>query len=176
MACLTSACCLHLQVDAALSAGQLRQSLQAAFLQKQWQWAFLLRMAMTFMSATLGRSDDLRKLPWSCLALRTQDSVGPAPSVAIFFGSMQGKTVKPGQVDIPGVARYAYSCCQTELGSALQGVPSHYASSATGIETIASVLRQRLPTWLSPPSTGASNFRIWPSTLLPPPACRGISP
>ena len=113
MACLTPACCLHLQVDAALSAGQLRQSLQTAFLQKQWQWAFLLRMAMTFMSATLGRSDDLRKLPWSCLALRTQDSVGPAPSVAILVGSMQGKTVKPGQVDIPGVVRYAYSCCQT---------------------------------------------------------------
>ena len=130
MACLTPACCLHLQVDAALSAGQLRQSLQAAFLQKQWQWAFLLRMAMTFMSATLGRSDDLRKLPWSCLALRTQDSVGPAPSVAILSGSMQGKTVKPGQVGIPGVVRYAYSCCQTELGSALQGLLSHYASSA----------------------------------------------
>ena len=71
MACLTPACCLHLQVDAALSAGQLRQSLQAAFQQKQWQWAYLLRMAMTFMPATLGRSDDLRKLPWSCLALRT---------------------------------------------------------------------------------------------------------
>ena len=31
MACLTPACCLHLQVDAALSAGQLCQSLQAAF-------------------------------------------------------------------------------------------------------------------------------------------------
>eukprot|EP00891_Asterochloris_glomerata_P006379 jgi/Astpho2/6379/Aster-06042 len=60
------------QVDAALSAGQLRQSLQPAFQQKQWQWAYLLRMAMTFMPATLGRSDDLRK----------------------------GKTVKPGQVDI----------------------------------------------------------------------------
>ena len=65
MACLTPACCLHLQVDAALSAGQLRQSQQAAFQQKQWQWAYLLRMAMTFMPATLGRSDDLRKLPWS---------------------------------------------------------------------------------------------------------------
>eukprot|EP00891_Asterochloris_glomerata_P004459 jgi/Astpho2/4459/Aster-00068 len=73
--------------------------------QKQWQWAYLLRMAMTFMPATLGRSDDLRKLPWSCLALRTQ-AVGPVPSVAILFGSMQGKTVKPGQVDIPGVVRY----------------------------------------------------------------------
>ena len=72
MACLTPACCLHLQVDAALSARQLRQSLQTAFQQKQWQWAYLLRMAMTFMPATLGRSDDLRKLPWSCLALRTQ--------------------------------------------------------------------------------------------------------
>ena len=108
MACLTPACCLHLQVDAALSAGQLRQSLQAAFQQKQWQWAYLLRMAMTFMPATLGRSDDLRKLPWSCLALRTQDNVGPVPSVAILFGSMQGKTVKPGQVDIPGVVRYAH--------------------------------------------------------------------
>ena len=68
-----SNCCLNLQVDAALSAGQLRQSLQTAFQQKQWQWAYLLRMAMTFMPATLGRSDDLRKLPWSCLALRTQD-------------------------------------------------------------------------------------------------------
>ena len=55
---------------------------------------------MTFMPATLGSSDDLRKVPWSCLALRTQDSVGPDPSVAILFGSMQGKTVKPGQVDI----------------------------------------------------------------------------
>ena len=75
-ACLTPACCLHLQVDAALSAGQLRQSLQTAFQQKQWQWAYLLRMAMTFMPVTLGRSDDLRKLPWSCLALRTQDNVG----------------------------------------------------------------------------------------------------
>eukprot|EP00891_Asterochloris_glomerata_P009159 jgi/Astpho2/9159/Aster-07803 len=94
------------QVDAALSAGQLRQSLQKAFQQKQWQWACLLRMAMTFMPATLGRSDDLRKLPWSCLALRTQDDVGPMPSVAILCGSMQGKTVKPGQVDIPGVVRY----------------------------------------------------------------------
>ena len=57
MACLTPACCLHLQVDAALSARQLRQSLQAAFQQKQWQWTYLLRMAMTFMPATLGRSD-----------------------------------------------------------------------------------------------------------------------
>eukprot|EP00891_Asterochloris_glomerata_P008665 jgi/Astpho2/8665/Aster-08296 len=87
------------QVDAALSAGQLRQSLQTAFQQKQWQWAYLLRMAMTFMPATLGRSDDLRKLPWSCLALRTQGNVGPVPSVAILFGSMQGMTVKPGQRD-----------------------------------------------------------------------------
>eukprot|EP00891_Asterochloris_glomerata_P001047 jgi/Astpho2/1047/Aster-07435 len=94
------------QVDAALSAGQLRQSLQTAFQQKQWQWAFLLRMAMTFMPATLRRSDDLRKLPWSCLALRTQDHVGPIPAVAILFASMQGKTVKPGQLDIPGVVRY----------------------------------------------------------------------
>ena len=176
MACLTPAGCLHVQVDAALSAGQLRQSLQAAFQQKQWQWAYLLRMAMTFMPATLGRSDDLRKLPWSCLALRTQDNVGPVPSVAILFGSMQGKTVKPGQVDIPGVVRYAHSCCQTQLGSVLQCVPSYNASSATGTETIASVLRQRLPTWLLPPSTGASNLRIWQNTSLPPLACRGISP
>eukprot|EP00891_Asterochloris_glomerata_P006327 jgi/Astpho2/6327/Aster-05992 len=91
------------QVDAALSAGQRRQSPQKAFQQKQWQWACLLRMAMTFMPATLGRSDDLRKLPWSCLALRTQDGVGPTPSVAILCGSMQGKTVKAGQVDIPGI-------------------------------------------------------------------------
>ena len=140
MACLTPACCLHLQVDAALSAGQLRQSLQTAFQQKQWQWAYLLRMAMTFMAATLGRSDDLRKLPWSCLALRTQDGVGPVPSVAILFGSMQGKTVKPGQVDIPGVVRYAHSRCQTQLGSVLQCVltppllqvprPSHLPSGS----------------------------------------------
>ena len=107
MACLTPACCLHLQVDAALSAEQLRQSVQAALQQKQWQWTYLLRMAMTFMPATLGRSDDLRKLPWSCLALRMQENVGPVPSVAILFSSMQGKTVKPGQVDIPGVVRYA---------------------------------------------------------------------
>ena len=171
-----SSCCLNVQVDAALSAGQLRQSLQTAFQQKQWQWAYLLRMAMTFMPATLGRSDDLRKLPWSCLALRTQDSVGPDPSVAILFGSMQGKTVKPGQVDIPGVARYAHSCCQTQLGSVLQCILSHYASSATGTETIAFVTRQRLPTWLSPPSTEASNLRIWPRSLLPPLACRGTRP
>ena len=67
-----SSCCLNVQVDAALSAGRLRQSLQKAFQQKQWQWAYLLRMAMTFMPATLGRSDDLRKLPWSCLA--TEDA------------------------------------------------------------------------------------------------------
>ena len=39
------------------------------------------------------------------------------PSAAVLFGSMQGKTVKPGQVDIPGVVRYAHSCCQTLLGS-----------------------------------------------------------
>ena len=90
MACLTPACCLHLQLEAALSAKQLRQSLQAAFQQQQWQWTYLLRMAMMFMPATLGRSDDLRKLPWSCLALRTQDVVGPVPSVAILFSSMQG--------------------------------------------------------------------------------------
>ena len=96
------------------------ESLQAAFQQKQWQWAYLLRMAMTFMPATLGRSDDLRKLPWSCLALRTQDGVGPVPSVAILCGSMQGKIVKPGQMDIPGVVRYARPCCQTQLGSVLQ--------------------------------------------------------
>ena len=176
MACLTPACCSKLQVDAALSAEQLRQSLRAAFQQKQWQWTYLLRMAMTFMPATLGRSDDLRKLPWSCLALRMQYNVGPVPSVAILFGSMQGKTVKPGQVDIPGVVRYAHSCCQTQLGSVLQCVLSCYASSAPGTKTIASVLRQRLPTWLWPPSTGASNLRIWPSTLLQPLACRGISP
>ena len=176
MAYLTPACCLHLQVDAALSAGQLCQSLLTAFQQKQWQWTYLLRMAMTFMPATLGRSDDLRKLPWSCLALRTQDNVSPVPSVAILFGSMQGKTVKPGQVDIPGVVRYAHTCCQTQLGSVLQCLLSHNASPATGTGTIASVLRQRLPTWLSPPSTGASNLRIWPSSLLPPLACRGISP
>ena len=171
-----SSCCLNVQVDAALSAGQLRQSLQKAFQQKQWQWACLLRMAMTFMPATLGRSDDLRKLPWSCLALRTQDGVGPTPSVAILCGSMQGKTVKPGQVDIPGVVRYVHLCCQTHLGSLLQCVLSFFASFAAGIETIASVLRQRLPTWLSLPSTGASNLRIWPTTLLQPLACRGISP
>ena len=176
MASLTPPCCLHLQVDAALSAGQLRQSLLTAFQQKQWQWAYLLRMAMTFMPATLGRSDDLRKLPWSCLALRTQDGVGPVPSVAILCGSMQGKNVKPGQVDIPGVVRYAHSCCQTQLGGVLQRVLSHNASSATGTGTIASVLRQRLPTWPSPPSTGASNLKIWPSTLLLPLACRGTSP
>ena len=113
-----------MQVEAALSAGQLRQSLLTAFQQKQWQWTYLLRMAMTVMPATLGRSDDLRKLPWSCLALRTQDGVGPTPSVAILCGSMQGKTVKPGQVDIPGVVRYVHSCCQTHLGSLLQCVLS----------------------------------------------------
>ena len=176
MACLTPACCFHLQVDAALSAGQLRQALLTAFLQKQWQWAYLLRMAMTFMPATLGRSDDLRKLPWSCLALRTQDNVGPSALCGNPFGSMQGKTVKPGQVDIPGVVRYAHSCCQTQLGSVLQCPLCHNASSAAGTGTIASVLRQRLPTWLSPPSTGASNLRIWPTSLLPPLACRGTSP
>ena len=37
----------------------------------------------------------------------------PVPSVAVLFGSMQGKTVKPGQVVIPGVVRYARSSCQT---------------------------------------------------------------
>ena len=94
-----------LQVDAALSAEQLRQSLRTAFRQKDWRWAYLLRVAMTFMPATLGRSDDLRKLPWSCLALRPQDGVGPVPSVAVLCSSTQGKTVKPGQVDIPGFVR-----------------------------------------------------------------------
>ena len=84
--------------------------------------------------------------------------------------------MKPGQVNIPGVVRYAHSCCQTQLGSVLQCILSHYASSATGTETIAFVTRQRLPTWLSPPSTEASNLRIWPYSLLPPLACRGISP
>eukprot|EP00891_Asterochloris_glomerata_P004264 jgi/Astpho2/4264/Aster-05214 len=149
------------QVDAALSAGQLRQSLQAAFLQKQWQWAFLLRMAMTFMSATLARSDDLRKLPWSCLALRTQDSVGPAPSVAILFGSMQGKTVKPGQVDIPGVVRYRDHrvCPQAaladlavatfhrgikpeDLGKFIVAAPSMQGNQPMSVETLNVHLRQ----------------------------------
>ena len=74
----------------------------------------------------------LRKLPWSCLALRTQHDVGPVPSVAILFGSMQGKTVKPGQLDVPGVVKYAHSCCQTQLGSVLQCVLGFHASSATG--------------------------------------------
>ena len=105
-----------LQVDAALSAEQLRQSLQAAFQQKQWQWAYLLRMARTFMPATLGRSDDLRKLPWSCLALRTQDGVGPTPSVAILFGSMQEKAVKPGQVDVSGISKVISSEVATAGG------------------------------------------------------------
>ena len=175
MAYLTPACCLHLQVDAALSAGQLRQSLLTAFQQKQWQWTYLLRMAMTFMPATLGRSDDLRKLPWSCLALRTQDGVGSVPSVAVLCSSMQGKTVKPGQVDIPGVVRYAQPYCQTQLSSGLQCVLTLHLLCHSA-KTITSVLRQRLPTWLLPPSTGASNLRIWPSSLLPPLACRRISP
>ena len=170
-----SSCCLNMQVDAARSTGQLCQSLQTAFQQKQWQWAYLLRVAMTFMPATLGRSDDLRKLPWSCLALRTQDNVGSVPSVAILFGSMQGNTVNPGQVDIPGVVRYAihavrrsWAVCCTVFSVIMPPLPQP--------ETIASVLRQRLPTWLSPPSTGASKLRIWQSSLLPPQACRGTSP
>ena len=114
-------CALPLQVDAALSAEQLRQSLRTAFEQKDWRRAYLLRMAMTSMPATLGRSDDLRKLPWSCLALRPQVGVGPVSSVAVLCSSMQGKTVKPGQVDIPGFVRYALPCCQTQRG-VLQGV------------------------------------------------------
>ena len=49
--------------------------------------------------------------------------MGPVPSVAILCGSMQGMTVKPGQVDIPGVVRYgSHSCCQIQWGSALQCV------------------------------------------------------
>ena len=115
-----SSCCLNVQVDAALSAGQLCQSLQAAFQQKQWQWACLLRMAMTFMPATLGRSDDLRKLPWSCLALRTQDGVGPTPSVAVLCGSMQGKTVKPGQG--------GYSWCRQVCAFMLSDALGHFAA------------------------------------------------
>ena len=129
---------------------------------------------MTFMLATLGRSYDLRTLPWS-LALRTQDGVGPAPSVAIPGGSMQGKTVEPERLHIPGVVRYAQPCCQTQLGSALQCVLRLYAHSATGTKTSASVLRQRLQTWLSPPP-GASNLQTWPGALLPHQACRGTSP
>ena len=66
---------------------------------------------MTFKPAIPGPSDDLHKLPWSCLALRTLDGVGLVPSVALLYGSMQGKT---GQVDIPGVVRYAHSCCQIQ--------------------------------------------------------------
>ena len=131
MACLTPACCLHLQVDAALSAGQLRQSLQAAFQQKQWQWAYLLRMAMTFMPATLGRSDDLRKLPWSCLALRTQDNVGPVPSVAILFGSMHGEDCEAWA----GGYSWCRQVCAFKLSDVVElcaAVCFHlYASSAT---------------------------------------------
>ena len=63
-----------------------------------------------------------------------------------------------GRLDIPGVVRYAHSCCQIQLGSVLQHVLNYYASSATGTETTASVLKQRLLTWLSPPFTGASEF------------------
>ena len=127
------------------------------------------------MPALPGYSDDLRRLPWSCLALRTQDGVGPVPSVATLCGgSMQGRTVTPGQVNFPEIVRYAQTCCQTQLGSVPQRVLRFHAFPATGTGTIASVLRQRLPTWLSPPSTGA--LRIWPSTLSPPLACRGVSP
>ena len=72
LTCLTPACYLTLQVDAALSAEQLCLTLQPAFQQEKWQWAYLLRMAMTFMPAILGRSDDLYKLPWNCLAVRTR--------------------------------------------------------------------------------------------------------
>ena len=111
---------------------------------------------MTSTPATLGRSDDLRKLPWSCLALRTRDGMGSVPSVAILCGSMQGKSVKPGQVDIPDFVRYAQPCCQRQLSSVLlQCVLRLFVSSATDIETITCVLRQHLPTWLSPPSTWA---------------------
>ena len=78
-------------MDAALSAEQLRQSLQTAFQQKTWQWAFLLRTAVTFLPATLGRFDDLRKLPWSCLAPMTQDGVGPVASMPLLCGSCRGR-------------------------------------------------------------------------------------
>ena len=150
----------QLQVDAALSAEQFRQSLRTASQQWQSQWACLLRMAVTCMPATSGRSgDDLRKLPWSCLALRPQDGVGPLPFVAILCGSML-KTVKTGQVDMPGVVRYAQPCCQTQLDNVLHCVLSDYASSAVGTKTISSVLRQRLPTWLWPPTRAASDLRI----------------
>ena len=130
---------------------------------------------MTFMPATLGRSDDLRKLPWSCLALRTQDGVGPTPSVAILCGSMQGKTVKAGQVDT-----WCRQVCAFMLSDAL----GQFAAVCSQVLCLLcrryrdhnTVLRQRLPTWLSLPFTGASNLRIWPTTLLQPLACRGISP
>ena len=130
MACLTPACCLHLQVDAALSAGQ------------------------------------------RCLALRTQDNVGPVPSVAILFGSMQGKTVKPGQVDIPGVVRYAHSCCQTQRA----------VCCAVCSELIRLLCHRYRDHRICPQAALAdlavATFHrgIWPSSLLPPLACRGNSP
>ena len=48
--------------------------------------------------------------------------------------------------------------------------------SATGTETIASVLRQRLPTWLSPPSTGASTFEDLAKFIVAAPSMQGNQP
>ena len=102
--------------------------------------------------------------------------MGPVPSVAILFGSMQGKTVKPGQVDVPGVVRYAHSGCQTQLGSVLQCVLSHYASSAPGTETTASVLRQHLLTWLSSPSKRGIKLEDLAKFIVVAPSMQGNQP
>ena len=59
------------------------------------------------------------------------------------------------------------------VGQCAVYVLKDHASSATGTGTIASVLRQRLLTWLSPPSTGASNLRI---CIVAAPSMQGNQP
>lgn len=98
--CTSDSTITCLQVDAALSADQFCHSLGTALNQKDWRWALLLGASMTYMPATMSRSDNLRKLQWACLSLEEQEEAGPMPSVAILCGNL-------GANGIPGFVRWA---------------------------------------------------------------------
>ena len=81
--------------------------------QKDWRWALLLGASMTYMPATMSRSDNLRKLQWASLSLEEQEEAGPMPSVAILCGNL-------GANGIPGFVRWEvctvrFPSCQVHI-------------------------------------------------------------
>ena len=125
-----------------------------------------------FLASTLGRFGDLRKLPWSCLALRTQGGLGPVPSVAILCGSVRGQTVKPGRwisLESSTIRSHAVRRmgsvlrCQNKQESLLcHRYRDHCICSQAALADLA------VATFHSDIKPG--------NTLSPPLACRGTSP